>query len=161
MASSCSKHAAFTTADTSWPCAVHLQPTLQIPWIGRTVGIWPCCHLEKANKTTELAQSKEGNHTHKKLTMSVTEASCWEHCVSGEGVIFHSGLHSSEPASWQSVSRLIGLILGALLQEFTIRITLSYISQTLSCYLPHTLKPSLNCMSQWSTHACLCFSESN
>lgn len=54
----------------------------------------------------------------------------WQRCD------FHSGLNRSEPASWQSVSRLIGLILGGLPAQFAIRIVL-YVTWYLTLSLMH------------------------
>lgn len=66
-------------------------------------------------------------------------APCREHSVSGKGVIFsHSGLLSLEPTNL-TVSLLIGLLLGSLLQDSVIRI-ITHITDY----------PVLCCLTRWS-----------
>lgn len=103
----------------------------------------------KSAQTAELTQSRDSNSTHQhteKLTIFLTQpqklVSCREHSVSGKGVIFTAVSTVESQPTWQSVSLLIGLMLGSLLQDFTLRTVIYVTILTLWC-LPHTPKPSL------------------
>lgn len=132
---SCFSHAVHH--NTVEPRAVCPQPILWIPRIGRAACSWPCCQLEKVDKLLNSHKAKTA--TSYKLALkthyltATTPAPCREHSVSGKGVIFTAVSSVQSQPTWQSVSLLIGLILGSLLQDFIVRIVIHVTDVTLYC----------------------------
>lgn len=135
------------TTHRYWPFTVHLLPTLWIPWIIHTTGIWPCCRLEK--KKTHWTHTKAACNRTQIHSRSHTQShGSWlpeESTVSAAKVWFSQRSQQFRPSKL-TVSVLIGLILGSLLQQLTTRIIIHGMSQMENSYLSRTQKLSFNCV---------------
>lgn len=91
----------------------------------------------KSGQTAELTWSKDSKpHTNALKTHNLTATTptpCGEHSVSGKGVIFTAVSSVQSQPTWQSVSLLIGLMLGSLLQDFIVRIIIDVTEVTFYC----------------------------
>lgn len=96
----------------------------------------------KSGQTAELTWSKDSKpHTNTLKTHNLTAttpAPCGEHSVSGKGVIFTAVSSVQSQPTWQSVSLLIGLMLGSLLQNFIVRIIIDVIEVAFHCAISHS-----------------------
>lgn len=121
---------------------------LWIPWIGHTACSWPCCQLEKWTNCWTHTKRRQQPHTNTLKTHNLSHTatklvSCREHSVSGKGVIFTAVSTVQSQPTWQSVSLLIGLILGGLLHDFIVRIIIYVTDVTVRCATSYTKAFSL------------------
>lgn len=117
-------------------CEFHELVAQQVPTVS-----W------KSEQTAELTQSHKAKtataHTHTQKPHNLSHRAtklvyCREHCVGGKGVILTAVSTVQCQPTWQSVSLLIGLILGRLLQDLTVRIIIYVTDVTSCCATSHT-----------------------
>lgn len=120
--------------NTAEPGAVHPRTTLWIPWIGRTACSWPWCQLEIMDREKTAITRKQSHANAHNLSFTATMlAPCGGHSVRGKGVIFTAVVSVQSRPTWQSVSLLIGLILGGWRQDSIVSIIIHVTDITLCC----------------------------
>lgn len=120
-------------------CAVHPQ-FCEFHWshsmFPTLLSVWKVDKLLNSHKAKTAT-----THTLKTHNLSCTATklvSCREHSISGKGVIFTAVSTVQSQPTWQSVSLLIGLILGGLLQDFIVGIIIYVTDVTVYCAASYT-----------------------
>lgn len=114
------------------------------PWIGLTACPWPCCQFRKVDKLLNLTQRAKtaiSLHTNTLETHRLAAATpppCRGPRVSGKGAFFTAVSSVQSQPGWQSVSPLIGLILGSLPEQFIIRIIIHITDVSLHSAAPRS-----------------------